>query len=237
MTITSKDNDKLKLVRRLAERKHREREGLFATEGEDLLGAGRAAGLEPEMLLTEAGAGLGGDEVEPALLTSASTLGSGSRAIAVWRQPWVEAVGPLCVFLNGVRDPGNVGAIIRAADALGARSVALDPDAADPFSPKAVRASMGSIFNVGLARCAVGDTPAPRAGMGAHGGAWPPSAVPATLCLGAERDGLAGETAAACAEIWTIPVAGVAESLGVAAAAAIALERISSAAAEAEGIK
>ena len=236
MTITSKDNEKLKLVRRLAERKHREREGLFTTEGEDLLAAGRAAGREPELLLTEADAGLGGEEVERPLLDGASTLGSGSRAIAVWSQPWASAAKRLCVYLNGVRDPGNVGAIIRAADALGAASVGFDPDTADPFSPKAVRASMGSVFTLDLVRCAVRETPEPRAGMGAHGGVWPPAAGPATLCLGAEREGLAGETSAACAEIWTIPLSGGAESLGVAAAAAIALERISSAAAE-EGLR
>lgn len=236
MMITSNENEKLKLVRRLAEHKHREREGLFVGEGEDLLAAGRAAGLEPELLLTEAGAGLGGDEVERELLHSASALGSGSRAIAVWRQPWAAVPTPLCVYLNGVRDPGNVGAIVRAADALGAVSVALDPDTADPFSPKAVRASMGSVFGVELVRCDVGATPEPRSGMGAHGGTWPPATAPATVCLGAEREGLAGETAAACSEIWTIPLAGAAESLGVAAAAAIALERISSLAAE-QGVR
>jgi TrmH family RNA methyltransferase len=223
--ITSKDNEKLKLVRRLAERKHRDREGLFVTEGEDLLTAGRAAGAEPELVLTDA-------DVEPGLLASVSALGSGTRAIAVWRQRWAASAEPLCVYLNGVRDPGNVGAIVRAADALGAASVALDPDTADPFSPKAVRASMGSLFGVDLIRCAVRDTPEPRAGMGAHGGSWPPASAPATLCLGAEREGLSGETASACEEIWTVPLAGAAESLGVAAAAAIALERISSAAAE-----
>jgi TrmH family RNA methyltransferase len=232
--ITSKDNDKLKLVRRLADRKHREREGLFATEGEDLLAAGRAAGLEPELLLTAAGAGLGGEEVEHQALQSASALGSGTRAIAVWRQPWADEPAPLCVFLNGVRDPGNVGAIVRAVHALGASSVALDPDTADPFSPKAARASMGSVFSVALVRCEVRDTPEPRAGMVAHGGSWPPGTTPATLCLGAEREGLAGETAAACAELWSIPLAPGAESLGVAAAAEIALERISSASAEGE---
>jgi RNA methyltransferase, TrmH family len=233
--ITSKDNEKLKLVRRLAERKHRDREGLFVTEGEDLLAAGRAAGLEAQLLLAEAGSGLGGVEVERDALDSASALGSGSRVIAVWEQRWASEPAALCVFLNGVRDPGNVGAILRAADALGARSVALDPDTADPFSPKAVRASMGSVFSVELVRCEVAATPEPRAGMVAHGGAWPPTDPPATLCLGAEREGLSGEAAAACRELWSIPLAGVADSLGVAAAAAIALERISSAAAHALG--
>ena len=231
-------------MRRLAERKHREREGLFVTEGEDLLAAGLAAGDRPEVVLAPPAAQPlvdfpqpGGVDppvvaVERSLLDAVSVLGSGSRAIAVWEQRWADSAPPPCVYLNGVRDPGNVGAIVRAADALGARSVALDPDTADPFSPKAVRASMGSVFSVDLVRGAVADTPAPRAGMVAHGGAWPPTESVATLCLGAEREGLSGETAAACHELWTIPLAGEAESLGVAAAAAIALERISSAAAK-----
>ena len=192
-------------------------------------------GVEPQLLLTEPGAGLGGDEVERALLDARL----GARLGHARDRGLGAALGgadptALCVYLNGVRDPGNVGAIVRAADALGARSVALDPDSADPYSPKAVRASMGSVFAVALARCEVRDTPAPRAGMVAHGGAWPPAMRPATLCLGAEREGLSGEAAAACDEIWTIPLTGPAESLGVAAAAAIALERISSAAAGGE---
>ena len=231
LTITSKDNEKLKLVRRLVRRRDRERERLFATEGEDLLNAGLAAGRSPRLVLVAAGSGLEGEEVEPEVLASASTLGSGTRAIAVWPLEWAEAPAPRCVFLNGVADPGNVGAIVRAADALGASSLALDPDTADPHSPKAVRASMGSVFHVGLVRCEVAATPTPRAGLIAHGGAWPPAGVPATLCVGAERMGLAGEVAAACDELWTIPVQGGAESLGAAAAAAIAMERISSAAA------
>lgn len=233
MTITSKDNEKLKLVRRLARRRHREREGLFVTEGEDLLAAGLGAGRRPHLVLVEAASGLEGEQVERTLLDSVSALGSGTRAIAVWPLEWATEPRGRCVFLNGVADPGNVGAIVRAADALGAASVALDPDAADPHSPKAVRASMGSVFHVDLVRCAVGATPAPRAGLLARGGGWPPGGAPATLCVGAEREGLAGEVAAACDQLWTIPLAGRAESLGAAAAAAIALERISSAAGEA----
>jgi RNA methyltransferase, TrmH family len=231
LTITSKDNEKLKLVRRLSRRRDREREQLFATEGEDLLNAGLAAGRTPHLVLVAAASGLDGEEVEPEVLASASMLGSGTRAVAVWPLTWADAPEPRCVFLNGVADPGNVGAIVRAADALGASSIALDPDTADPHSPKAVRASMGSVFNVALVRCEVGATPAPRAGLIAHGGAWPPAGVPGTLCVGAERMGLAGEVAAACDALWTIPVHGGAESLGAAAAAAIAMERISSAAA------
>jgi TrmH family RNA methyltransferase len=241
--ITSKDNDKLKLIRRLADRKHRDREGLFAVEGEDLLDGGRAAGLEPELVLSAAGAEIGGEEVDPELLAGVSSLGSGTRVISVWRQRWAESERPLCVYLHGVGDPGNVGAVIRSAHALVDATVVLGPGCADPFSPKATRATMGSIFGQPIARADVSQTPAPRVALVAHGGpAGPISAR--TLCLGPEREGLPGDVLAACEQRWTIPLRpGGAESLNVAAAAAIALAslapdagppdgRISSAAAE-----
>jgi TrmH family RNA methyltransferase len=228
--IESPQNEKLKLVRKLRERKHREREGLFVTEGEDLLAAGLAAGQEPRLLLSGAGSGLGGEEVEPELLGSVSTLGSGTRAIAVWQQRWAEAPLPTCVYLHGVGDPGNVGAILRTADALLEGTVALGPDCADPHSPKAVRASMGSIFSRPPARAAIAETPAPRAGLVAHGGDGPDGlGAVATLCLGAEREGLPDSVLEQCEARVTIPLrAGGAESLNVAAAAAIACEWISS---------
>jgi RNA methyltransferase, TrmH family len=228
--IASPQNEKLKLVRRLRDRKHRDREGLFTTEGEDLLAAGLAAGEEPRLLLSAAGSGLGGEEVEPELLGSVSGLASGTRAIAVWDQRWAQAPLSPCVYLHGVGDPGNVGAILRTADALLDGSVALGPDCADPFSPKAVRASMGSIFAGRPARAAIGETPAPRAALVAHGGRGMESlGEVATLCLGAERDGLPDEVLEQCDVTVTIPLRpGGAESLNVAAAAAIACEWISS---------
>ena len=87
------------------------------------------------------------------MLASVSSLGSGTRALAVYEQRWAEApAGPLCVYLHGISDPGNVGAVLRSALAFGASSVALGPDTADPFGPKAVRASMGALFAVPVAR-------------------------------------------------------------------------------------
>lgn len=227
--IASPQNEKLKLVRKLRERKHREREGLFATEGEDLLEAGLAAGAEPRLLLSAAGSGLGGEEVEPELLAAVSSLGSGTRAIAVWPVVWSEAAGTPCLYLHGVTDPGNVGAIVRTAHALLDAAVVLGPGCADPFSPKAARASMGSLFARPPVRADLGETPAPRVGLVAHGGAGLESlAGAATVCLGAEREGLPEEVLAACDARVTIPLrAGAAESLNVAAAAAIACERAS----------
>jgi RNA methyltransferase, TrmH family len=229
MTITSPQNEKLKLIRRLERRRSREREGLFVTEGEDLLAAARAAGAEPVELLTAVGEGLGGTEVEPALLDRFSALGSGTRAIGVWRQRWAkQPVGP-CVYLHAVSDPGNVGTVIRTAAALVDGSVLLGPDCADPFGPRAVRASMGAVFEQPLVRGGLERAPRPRVGLAAHGGtALDRLEGAATICLGAEREGLPAEVLGACDAVVTIPLRPGAESLNVAAAAAIALQRISS---------
>ncbi|HET8813649.1 MAG TPA: RNA methyltransferase [Solirubrobacterales bacterium] len=228
--IESPHNEKLKLVRKLRDRKHREREGLFATEGEDLLEAGLAAGVEPKFVLAAAGSGLEGEEVEPGLLADLSALGSGTRVIAVWPRQWGERPAASCVYLHGVGDPGNVGAIIRTADALIEGPVVLGPDCADPFSPKAARASMGSIFSRPPLQAGVEATPEPRAALVAHGGAGLEALDgAATICLGAEREGLPDEVLAACSVQATIPLRpGGAESLNVAAAAAIAAQRLSS---------
>ena len=233
MTIVSRQNEKLKLVRKLRERKHREREGLFASEGEDLVEAGLAAGAEPRFVLVAADSGLaerlGGEEVEPELLAGVSALGSGTRAIAVWPLGWADVAATPCLYLHGVGDPGNVGTILRTAHSLLGGSVALGPDCADPFGPKAVRASMGAVFAQPPLRAGVEETPAPRVALIAHGGAALDAlAGAATLCLGAEREGLPEPVLAACEERVTIPLRPGAESLNVAAAAAIAAQRISS---------
>jgi RNA methyltransferase, TrmH family len=166
MTITSPHNDHLKQIRKLAARRRaRELAGRFVAEGEDLLAAADAAGWEAVERYCAAGSGLGGVEVEPELLAEVSQLGSGTRALAVYEQRWADApAGPLCVCLHGIADPGNVGAVLRSALAFGASSVALGPDCADPYGPKAVRASMGAVFAVPLAR--VGAGPARAAGAG-----------------------------------------------------------------------
>ena len=228
--ISSPQNEKLKLVRKLRERKQREREGLFASEGEDLVAAGLSAGAQPRFLLSAAGSGIGGEEVEPGLLAEVSALGSGTRAIAVWPQAWATAAKPPCVYLHGVADPGNVGAIVRTVHALLGGTVVVGPDCADPFGPKAVRASMGSIFAQPLLRAGLEATPPRRAALVAHGGEGLEALRDvATLCLGAERDGLPAEVLESCDVRVTIPLrASGAESLNVAAAAAIACERLSS---------
>src|SRR5918992_6207964 len=134
--IRSADNQKLKTIRKLQQKHWREKLGLFAAEGEDLV----EAAWEPEFVLRA------GEDVEPELLAAVSTLGSGTRVIGVYPQRWAEPAGDLLVYLHAVEDPGNVGTIVRSAHALADATVVLGPGSADPFSPKAVRASMGSIF-------------------------------------------------------------------------------------------
>jgi len=197
--IESQQNPRLKAVRRLHTKRERARRGSFLAEGEDLIAAARAAGrplLEGYRL---AGCGIGGEEfldVERAALASVSALGSGTRVIGVYEQRWGAPLGPLCVYLHGVGDPGNVGTVLRSAQAFGASCVALGPGCADPHSPKAVRASMGAIFAVALARVAdiaalpgelIALDAAAREPLRAPAGAEP---GPLTLLVGAERDGL-----------------------------------------------
>jgi TrmH family RNA methyltransferase len=224
VTITSPHNEQLKEIRKLAGRKWRDKLREFVAEGEDLLAAAEAAGWEPIARLVAEGSGLEGEEVAPHLLAQVSQLGSGTRALAVYAQRWATTpVGPLCLALWGVNDPGNVGTVLRSALAFGAGSVALGPGTADPYGPKAVRASMGALFEVPVARVRdPGDLPGRRIALVAHGGE--PLAAPdgdVTLVVGAEREGLPDDVVAACDGVATIPVKS--ESLNAAMAATVAL--------------
>lgn len=209
--IVSRDNERLKLIRKLHARRWREKLGLFFVEGEDAVAAATA---EPVDLLRA------GVDVEPRLLAEVSTAGYPPRVIGVYRRadlPAAEA-RPLVLALWQVSDPGNVGTLIRTADAFGA-AVSLSEGCADPTGPKALRASVGSIWHVPLVADGVGR----RVALVAHGGEPLPSldlTGPATFLLGAERAGLADEVERDV-DAW-IPIAG-AESLNVGVAGAIAL--------------
>lgn len=219
--ITSPHNHKLKTIRRLRSRRERARSGLFVAEGEDLVGAAETAGFEPVLLLRAA------MEIDPELLARISALGSGTRVLAVYRQRWSEPSGDLSLYLHGVRDPGNVGAVIRSSHALADGPVILGPGCADPWSPKAVRASMGSIFARPPARGRPRELPGtlvaldPAAESELAAVEAPP---PVVLCLGGERAGLPDELLELAPQRARIPLrADGPESLNVAMAAAIAL--------------
>src|SRR5215204_1564870 len=204
MTITSPHNEQLKQVRKLAGRKWRDKTRTFVAEGEDLIAAADAAGWRPELVLCEAGSGLEGEEVAPQLLRQVSQLGSGTRALAVYPQRWAPApIGPACVALWGVNDPGNVGTVLRSALAFGAASVALGPGTADPYGPKAVRASMGAIFEVPVVRVSnIGELPGHKLALAARSGRALADVRrdAVTLVVGAEREGLSEGVLASCNE-------------------------------------
>ena len=219
--ITASDNSQLKLIRKLARKKARDEEGMFVAEGDDLVAAAVAAGWEPEVLLWS------GQDVEPELLDRVSQLGSGTRVIGVYRQRWAEPGGDLSVALHGVGDPGNVGAIIRSAHALADGPVLIGPGTADPYGPKAVRASMGSVFACPPARGAVtGTTVALDAGAP---DVLEPVEGPVTLLVGAEREGLPADVVESADVRARIPLRPDGpESLNAAMAATLALYVMSS---------
>jgi RNA methyltransferase, TrmH family len=196
------------LVLKLHQRRWRDKLGLFFVEGEDAVAAATA---EPVEVLTD-----------PELLAEVSTAGHPPRVIAVYRRDdlpaWEER--PATLALWQLSDPGNVGTLIRTADAFGA-AVALSPGCADRTSPKAVRASAGSLWRVPLGTWE--DLAGTRVALVAHGGEELPSVDfgdRVAFLLGAEREGLPDEVDRDVEA--RIPIAG-AESLNVAAAGAIAL--------------
>ena len=217
--ITSAANARLKLIRRLESRRQRAKLGLFVAEGEDLVDAAVAAGIEPVDLL------VAGEDVDPELLAGVSTLAHPPRVIGVYRRADLPAFAqrPVALALWHVADPGNVGTLIRTADAFGA-SVALSDGCADPTGPKALRGSAGAIFRVPLGR--FDEVTGRRVALVSHGGV-PLEDVEVgdgtVFVLGAEREGLPGDVVEACDAAASIPLAEHAESLNVAAAGAIAL--------------
>ena len=248
-TITSTHNPRIRALRKLRDRRHREEAGLFMAEGEDMLQAALAAGAPPRTVFTVPDpppplaallARLSRVEqvtATPEALAAAGSLGSGSRVIGVWDLP--HTAGPpapqgagAALYLHDVADPGNVGTMLRAAAAFGAALVVLSPRAADPFGPKAVRASMGAVFGLPLARA---ELAAARAALGEHraialvpGAGAPLREAPlegrVLFVLGSERAGLPPEVVAGCEVTAHVPVdRGAADSLNVAMAATLCL--------------
>jgi RNA methyltransferase, TrmH family len=219
--ITSPHNPKLRLMRRLlSSRRQREREGLFVCEGEDLLAAARDAGVEPVEAL------VAGEDVAPELLAEISTLGHPPRVVSMFRRDDLpRGSRDVVLALWRVADPGNVGTLMRAADAFGA-GIALSAGCADVTGPRALRASAGAVFRVPVSR--FDEAEGRRIALDAHAGT-PLGELdltpPVVLVLGAEREGL---PALDDAERATIELPGDAESLNVAMAGTIALYQLSS---------
>lgn len=158
--ITSSQNPRVKQARALAQRKHREGEGQFLVEGSKLLAEALAAGHRPtQVFATEdwwsRGLDVSGAEafvVPDAVLAAIATTETPDGVVAVAPLPKPVAPSPtgapLVLVAHGLQDPGNLGTIIRAADATGADAVVVTPGTTDPWAPKVVRGSMGSCFHL-----------------------------------------------------------------------------------------
>ena len=230
--ITSPANPRLKLVRRLESRRQRERLGLFVCEGEDLVEAALEAGLEPVEALVDAERPTlarrlrAPEPVTPELMADISTLAHPPRVIGVFRTADLPTgyEAPIGLALWHVRDPGNVGTLVRAADALGPAFVALSQGCGDPLSSKGLRAAMGAVFRVPLGR--FDEAPGPRIALVSEGET-PLAELElterVTFVVGAERGGLPQDVVVACDAAATIPIAPRADSLNAALAGAIAL--------------
>jgi TrmH family RNA methyltransferase len=254
--ITSLQNERVKLIRSLEMRKVRRETGLFVAEGASVLVTARDAGWAPRMLAFLAGSaasgiasgliewaqGAGAEclEVSEAVLAKLAAKDNPQTMLGVFAQRWVPEPAPqavaddaVWVALEAVRDPGNLGTIVRTADAVGAGGVMLVGNCCDPYAHEAVRASMGSIFNVPLARVSEerflewaktwrGDI------VGTHLDAREDFRAvryrtPALLVMGSEGPGLSPAIAQACSRLVKIPIAGRLDSLNLAVATALVL--------------
>ncbi len=248
--VTSLANPAVKAARALHLRKAREASGLFLAEGLKIVGEALAHGRTPKTLFhgpqATAGPALlrqalaAADqslEVTAAILAKISRRENPQTVLGVFEERFTALeslepdLTPGCIALEAVRDPGNLGTIVRTADAAGMGAVILIGDCCDPYSVEAVRASMGSIFAVPLAR-------ATRPAFLAWRKAWPGSVVgtslaadrdfraadyrrPTLLVMGNEQAGLSAELAGACDPLVKIPMRGRADSLNLAVAAGI----------------
>ncbi len=252
--ITSASNPLIKRVRLLADRRHRRREGAFVVRGSQPVWQAVEAGAEIEVLLVapdllrEPAATMVAEQeasgVRVARLSAdlfariADRDGpSGLAAIVRGRLALLAdlAVGPRSVFvaLHEVGNPGNLGTIIRTADAAGAAGVILVDACTDPFDPAAVKASMGAIFGVPVATASTtglltwcgehGVALAVTSGKGS-GTPWDTALPrPAAILLGSEGTGLPADLLAAGDIRLRIPMTGTAESLNLAVAAGVVL--------------
>lgn len=239
--ITSLQNPTIKLIRSLAEKKYREETGLFVAEGTEVLGRARHEGWEPVYLVATTAAAAWGKAqrltVAEKVMQSLSAQKNAPTMLGVFQQRFADRIEPkgIWIALEEMRDPGNLGTIIRTADAVAAQGVILVGPSCDPYSREAVRASMGSIFGPPLARMA-------GARFIALCKSWPGESIgshlqgtedcrrtykrPTLLVMGSEGNGLSAEMAAACSALVRIPMKGGAESLNVAVAAGLMLYEI-----------
>jgi RNA methyltransferase, TrmH family len=259
--ITSLQNDRVKAIRALEMRKERRDSGLFVAEGAAILVSARARGHLPQTLVAGPGAddnaisrdlirdtlAGGGDvlDVSAAILEKLAAKDNPQTVLGVYRQVWAEPPEPTTaaaspqapwLLLEAIRDPGNLGTIIRTADATGIGGIILGGTCCDPFAREAVRATMGSIFAVPLVRLEASK-------LGAFVKAWPGDSVathldaredyrnaalhaPALIVMGSEGPGLSDGLADACTRRVKIPMRPGIDSLNLAIATALMLYQV-----------
>ncbi len=239
--VTSLQNPQIKLIRSLADKKARREHGLFVAEGLQMLERALDLGWKPETLIATKPQHLW-DDVKP-LIVSDKLMGelSGQNnplsVLATFKQRFQPHPGKdgIWLALEEIRDPGNLGTIIRTADAAGASGVILVGDSCDPYSPECVRATTGSIFAMPIVRM-------PQKQFAEFAKGWPGESIatvmgaktdyrrsyksPALIALGSESRGLSIEVAAACSTKVSIPMRQGVESLNVATAAALMLYEV-----------
>jgi TrmH family RNA methyltransferase len=251
--VTAYSNPTVKRLRSLRDKKARKEEGLFLAEGLRIIAEARDSGRLPEIIMFSAeGArhplasqiiaateAAGGDAVEttPDILSKTSGKDNPQMLVAAYRQPATalseidRAAAPLWFAAQALRDPGNIGTILRTGDAVGAGGLILIDDSADPYSVEAVRASMGAIFTQKVAKASWQEFVSwLRSGPGQLVGTSLKATRdyleveyerPSFLLIGNEQQGLPGAYENECDVLVKIPMAGRADSLNAAIAAAV----------------
>jgi TrmH family RNA methyltransferase len=251
--VTAFSNSTVKLLRSLRDKKARRSEGLFLAEGLRILTEARDSGMLPEIIafspegarhplaaeIIAATEAAGGDAIEttPDILTKMSGKDNPQMVLGAYRQPETtldridRSEAPLWIVAQALRDPGNIGTILRTGDAVGAGGLILIDDCADPFSVEAVRASMGALFTQQIAASRWPEFIAwLRSGEGQligtslkakHDYLEAEYRQPCFLLIGNEQQGLLADYEAECDLLVKIPMAGRADSLNAAMAAAV----------------
>ncbi len=250
--ITSASNPLIKTLKALHAKKGRAESGLFLAEGARLALEAAELDIWPEVLVYSPGAlarphvrkliedadrrRLRVIETSEGVIAQISKRDNPQTVVGAYTQrlsPLEAIEGETIVALEGVRDPGNLGTILRTADATGAAGVVLLGESCDPFSVEAVRASMGSIFAVKLARASFDDLiklkrerGAQMIGASLKGAGFDadlPAPRRAIVLMGNEQSGLPANMEEACDLLVKLPMRGRADSLNLAAATAVML--------------
>ncbi|MBO9575243.1 MAG: RNA methyltransferase [Sphingobium sp.] len=251
--ITGFSNPLVKRVRSLREKKYRKQEGLFLAEGLRILTEARDQGVLPEMLFMATGAkphplaeelsaqveAAGGDVIltSPDILSKISGKDNAQAVVGIYRDRLTpldkldRAKAPIWFVAQAMRDPGNLGTLLRIGDAVGAGGVILVDDCVDPFSVETVRASMGALFTQSIAAARWDEFlvwlrggPGQLVGTSLNTDAdyqQPQYAPPAFLLIGNEARGLPEDYEAACDLLVKIPMMGRADSLNASVAGAV----------------